>query len=507
MELIELKLKDILLNLSFDICDWHLAKPDEEIPKEITRVMDKIKACVLELPSVLEEDLSQRAAFIDKLKSLRVEYARACMPVYLYVKLFNQAGGYGMYQYKCRSAQEMPLDNYDQIEESIREYINELLEASQSEAEMHYKMSNIIYNIPLRMTKEKYYDIVRAGFKATLEGTTRAEAETAFKLLKMGYSPLNAEGYGTLLPEVKAVADELWIRPVDKLTADELESYLGEIDVAMGKLNQFSDYLDIPYNDINYMLALASFCVDEDYVMGDDVLLKDIFYSCKDMLESGEFELYAMSIGENASEQIEERYERLRDTDIKLAEYVNNYMDSSNMDQEAMSIIGTYVNIESLYRMEITDEIVRVEGCSEEIVDEAFINEKADELIEFIMSVPEGVSSAKNKYIRRDLLMSLPVIMSKKEFNEYLDYALEPLRGKNTGVAAITDIYSMLMDNGIIPYDDEDYDEDECGCGHHHNHEHHQHNHEHSHCDCGHNHEHIHVVKNHEHNCDCGHEH
>ncbi len=502
MELIQLKLKDTMLNLAYDMCDLHLSTPETEIPAEIGTQIDKVKAYAQKLTEILSKDLSEREDYITELKTLRSEYAQTCMGVFLYVSLLNSAGSYGMWQYKCRCAEQMPAENYGFIEHSTRDYIDDFIACAESDSQKHFNMSKIISLVPLRMPRERFNDLVAAGLKEIIKDTNLSNAKLAVKMLKTGYYPISAEEYGKALPEIKAAAEELYARPLDKLTGEELESYLGEIDTAMNTLEELADYLNIAYNDINYLIALSSFCIDEEYLTDDDMLLKDVLYSCKDMLESGDYDLYADALSEKAADTIEERFNDLREKDNKLSEYVNRYIDTDNMSEQAMNIIRTYVNIQMLYTLELADEITKYDESDDTPVDENAAKELTEELISFLSSVPESISAAKNKFLRKEFLASLPVIMSEADFNAYLDYALEPLRGKSSGIAAITDICDMLMAEGIIPdeYDDED-EEHECSCGHHHHHDH-SHSHDHSHLHVVHDHDH-----DHEHHCNCGHHH
>lgn len=499
MELIQLKLKDTMLNLVYDMCDLHLSAPEREIPSSISEFIDKIRDYAKGLSSVLENDLSERDGFIKELTTLRSSYVKECIPLYLYINVLNKAGSYGMWQYKCKSAEQMPVNSYHSIEQSVRGYIDEYISDADSLPEKHYRMSRVISLIPLRMPRERYYDLVKAGLRATMEGSTASEAEAAARLLKMGCYPMSTEGYGTLMPEAKTIVEDIYSRPIDKLGCKDLETYLGEVDSAMENLHELADYLNIAYNDINHLISLASFCIDEEYLTDEDILLKDVLYSCRDMLESGDYDLYAEALSEKTADRIEEHFDRLRELDSRLSEYVSRYIDTDNMDEQTMGIVGTYINIHTLYTMELADEFTNVHEEGDIPVEEKCINEKIRGVIDFMESVPDSISSAKNKFFRRDFLSALPVIMSDNDFNEYLDYALEPLRGKAAGVAAITDLCNMLIAEDIIP--DGDDDEEECDCGHHHSH-----NHTHS-CTCGHEHSHphLHVLENH--GCDCGHDH
>lgn len=493
-ELIQLKLKDIMLNLIIDMCDLHLSKPETEIPSEISAHIDRVKSYAQRLTEILSKDLSEREDYIAQLKALRSEYSQSCMSIFLYVNLLNKAGNYGMWQYQCRCAEKTPADDYELVEQRIRDYIDEFIASAEDDIERYNNMSKIISLIPLRMPRERFNELAAVGLRKITESTSLSDAKFAVKMLKTGYYPILTEEYGTMLPEMKKVVEELYTRAVDKLTGEELEDYLGEIDTAMSTVEELTDYLNIAYNDINYLIALSSLCVDEEYLIDNNMLLKDVLYSCMDMLESGDYDLYAEALSEKTVDEIEEHFHELIEKDRELSEYVKRYVGTKNMSDEAMSIVMKYIHIKTLYAAELVHEIANQESPEDDTapVDEGALKELTDELISFISSVPGNISAAKNKFLRRDFFTVMPAVMSESDFNAYLDYALEPLRGKSTGIAAITEICSLLVDEGVIPDEYED-DDEVCECGHHHHDHDHEHEHEHEH-----EHSHLHIVHDHE---------
>lgn len=505
MELIERKLRDTMLNLVFDMCDMHLSEPALSVPTEINEMLNEIKGYALKLPEILEKDLSERDEYLKELADLRKKYAASALPLYLYINALNHAGGYGVWLYKCVTAEQLPSDGYMPIEHSIREFIDEYISSARSLPEKHYRMSAVLALIPMRMPRTRYFDLVKEGLAKTLEDTERAQVKGAVKLVKTGFYPRQSDLYGTFMPDIKEKIDSLCDKNTDKMTGDELESFLNEVDETQRQLQELADYLNIGYNDINYLTALASFVIDEEYLTSDNMLLKDAFYSCMDMLKTKDYDLYSETLGEKTVDLIEENFEPMRELDKQLSEYASEYYGTEVITEELDGLIGTYVSINMLYMYELSGELQRAETPDDnKPANEEYIKKSLDELMEYIASIPDSISAGRNKFVRRDFLSSLPVIMTDSEFNEYLDYALEGVRSKSTGIAALTDLYNLLTGEGIIPAED-DEDEDHCSCGHdhhHHDHDHcscgHDHHHHHDHCSCGHDHSHLHVVKNEE---------
>ncbi len=502
-ELIQSKLTDIMLNLALDMCDFHTSEPEGvNIPESISSLADKVRDYVKLLPDMLSKDMSERKEYINELNALAKEYAAACEPIFYYKTLVNSSGNYGLWQYKCKTAEKMPTDNYREIEASIRELADDFISGAESMPEKHYNMSRILNCIPLRMTRESLTDLIREGLKKVLEDGTVAEVDATLKLFKLEYAPMLAEGYGSIIPELKTLAEEVSSRHIDQLSEIDLEGYMEEIDHAIIQIDEVTDYLNIAYNDINYLIAILTFAVDEDYIINGDIVVGDIYHSCIEMVKTGDYDLYEEALAEKATDKIEENFRIIKDKENEFSEYGKKYGDKDVFTEETFSIVNMYFYIQELYMRELSDIAVTGAFSNTEKADEGYITKGIDGLIEFILSAPESISSNKNKFMRKELLSKLPVIMNEKEFNDYLSYAFEPLAGKNAGIVALTEIYDLLTEAGAIP----DFEtEHECDCGHHgHDHHHHHHDDDCDSCNCGHDHNHHH---DHGHGCNCGHSH
>lgn len=513
MGLIELKLKDTVLNLVYDMCELSTLEPDKDIPKPITNYIEDIKRHAANLPEILSHDLEDRSELINELYAIRADYERICRPITFYMRLADMAGSYGMWMYECKSSESLPLENYDRLESPMRAFISEYIDDSEDDNERYEKISSVLSRIPLRMTKERYYDILRKSLRHYFTDMTRADAEYVTYTLKTQYCPISMPGYGSIMPDIKQAAEELYSRPLENLSVSELEDYMGEVDSFGTDLAETADYINISYNDINYLIAIATFCIDEDYLTKDDPVMRDIIYTCRSMLQNNEAELYAESLTEKTETEIEECFELMRPMDKKLIKYVSKYGESKHMDDESYDIIGVYLKIQELYRREFSSIMFNSESDDYEVISAQEANDRAEEIVSFMLSAPENILPRKNKFLRRSVLEDIPIVMSANEFNAYLDYALEAVRGKGTGAACLTEIYNLLSDEGIIPdpeEEDEPHSHEHCHHDHDHEHCHHDHDHEHCHHDhehCHHDHEHCHHDHDHDHGCGCGHPH
>lgn len=53
-----------------------------------------------------------------------------------------------------------------------------------------------------------------------------------------------------------------------------LKSYIADVDDNVEALQSIYSLLSIYYNDVNYLLILSNFAIDEDYLFQDEMLIK-----------------------------------------------------------------------------------------------------------------------------------------------------------------------------------------------------------------------------------------
>lgn len=491
LELIQQKLMDTMLNLAYDMGDLHLSEPEEELPQMVTDTIEKLRSYVLELPQILELDLNQRSDYIMALTALRSHYAENAVPFYSYVSASNHIANYALWLYKCTTIDDkVDMGNYGAIEHSVKDFVHEYICEAEPE-EKQLNMAAIVALMPLRMTRQRYLDLVKKSFRHAITGNTKAQLRETMRVAKSLLYPTSSPDYTDFVPAFKEEIDGIFAENLEKMSSEELEDILLQIDNLQANLESYGDYLNMVFNDINYLIILASYAIDEEYLFNENMLVKDSLYSAVDMLKTKDFDLYAEALTEKSAELIEDNFGTMRELDKTLMEYTTKYYGTDVINEELETLLGTYVNINLLYMSELAHSMQTPKTEAEfAVVTDEETEAALDELADFISNAPASIYKARDKFAKGQFLGQLPIEMTDSEFDEYLNYALDGVKMKNIGIVTLTDIYNLLVEDGVIP--DENDEEEDCDCGHHHHH--------HDHCDCGHDHHH------HDH-CDCGHDH
>ena len=315
----------------------------------------------------------------------------------------------------------------------------------------------------------------------------------------MFYVPVDSikEDFPMMYEKISAV----YALDTEAATKEDFESYIADVDDNVEALQSIYSLLSIYYNDVNYLLILSNFAIDEDYLFQDEMLIRDFYYSVVDYIENKDDEL-ADTVFLQVSNEIESRFEDSK----PLEEEINNLMDEvtdwENLSDELKTTISVNNAVSNRFYRELEEEIMTPQDLDKEYTTE----ELANDVNTYIADVCAELPKTKEKFLKQKFLKNIPCPMTQEEFVDYATYSLDGVNDKLVSLVAYGNIFEIV---DALEKQEHEHS-DSCGCGHEHHHEHghdcgcgHEHHHEHSHdCGCGHEHHHEHG-----HDCGCGHHH
>lgn len=472
ISLVVYKLKDTLFNLMYDILD----NPVNEIaiaPDSLKEFEEQIRQLYTEISNNLEQDISDRQGFVTRLNLLEAEIVKKAIAINRYTCANNQLGEYVLREMKLievsHIGEDIPLNNHAMVEKA-EHYLSHL----ENNIEGMFAKGQLISALPLRMTKAKYRDYVKAGFNSMTNELPPEFAEASMERLKdMCFA--NTSDMSKDLPLMSQSIEEIYKLDTSNFNKENIEEYLNIIDDNINQLQNIYSCLGVLYNDITYMKILADFVIDEDFLFEDDFVLKDLYYSiCNTITEKND--ILVDTIIENVSNEIEERFEKSKELETEISEAISKLKDINDLDDNAKVSVQVNNAISNAYLKDIDQHIMLGMGKDKTV------DELSDELCDYIDESVAELPSVRKKYIKQRFLQHIPCNMSDSEFIDYTHYALSGVNDRNILLMSCGDIFDIT-------------DKAE------HEHHHHDHHHEHDeHCNCGHHHEHG------EH-CSCGHHH
>ena len=479
VKLVEYKIKDTLLNLIYDLSENSESKTEYVVPNSILAIRDKIEKAYVELENVLET--TDRDDFEKELSSLTKDITDAGINLNRYISFNDQLGEKLLRAYKLADIKNfdnnIPLNNSG-VADTVRGYLQTLPDNIESK----FAMGELISVLPLRMTRERYADYVTKGVSLLTEGLPEEFANACVDRLKdMFYTDCDKDfkaDFPLMYEKLKSTAET-----IDELDKDGITEALSDIDGNIDAIQDIYALLSVYFNDVVYLQILSMFAVDPEFLFNDDMLLKDLYYSLKNVITTKDV-TFIEDIFERTENEIEERFDISKPIEEELSEKIKamteeDYKTLSNDTKTAINVNNT---ISEMFYSELDEHIMLSRNENKEI------NEMTKELTDYIDRVTEPMSNAEKKIVKQNFLKNLPCPMSKNELAEYCAYALDGINDRALSLVTYGNIFQITDEAAkeINEHEHHHHHDHDCSCGHdhHHGHEHH-HGHD---CSCGHHH-------------------
>ena len=480
VKLVEYKIKDTLLNLIYDLSENPAQKTEYVVPDSILAIKDKLEKAYAGLENVLET--TDRDDFEKELSLLTKEITEEGINLNRYISFNDQLGEKLLRAYKLDDIKNfdnnIPLNNSG-VTDTVRGYLQTLPDNIESK----FAMGELISVLPLRMTRERYTDYVTKGVSLLTEGLPEEFANACIDRLKdMFYADCDAEfkaDFPLMYEKLKSTAETM-----DELDKEGITEALSDIDGNVDAIQDIYALLSVYFNDAVYLQILSMFAVDTEFLFNDDMLLKDLYYSLRNVITTKDT-AFIEDIFERTENEIEERFDLSKPIEEELSEKIKSMTeeDYKALSEDTKIAINVNNTISEMFYSELDEHIMLSRDKNKEV------NEMTKELTDYINRVTEPMSNSEKKLVKQNFLKNLPCPMSKDELGEYCAYALDGINDRALSLVTYGNIF-QITDEAAKEINE---------------HEHHHHHHDHD-CSCGHDHHHGHE-HHHGHNCSCGHHH
>lgn len=467
VQLASYKVKDSLLNAIYDIAEN--PKTDYMTPKRIEEIYNRVCRVYADLGDAIEK--SDRNEYIAELDAVEAEIKRTALDLNRYIFVNDNIGEQLIREYKLKDIMkadtDIPLNNRGVVH-TAEHFLTHMSDSMED----RFKEAEIIASLPLRMTRERYASYVKDSILLMTEDMPAEFTAACIERLKDMYYALPNEGLKADFPLIYEKLMLLYEEDNAKLSTEEIEERLGDLDSNAEAVNDIFEILGIYYNDISYLRIAAMFAADSDFIFEDDMMLKDLYYALRDSINSKDTS-FNEEIMERAADEIEKRFEVTKpfENDIMKEIQVLGDNEIKAVDEGIHLALSVNASITDMFYKELGDILMEVKTNKDKA-------ELIDSLVEYIGTA--SVPSALQKFTKQRFLRHIPCPMSHEEITEYISYALDGINDRYTSLMAYGDMFRLT---------EHEHHEHEHGHHEHEHHEHHEHHLEHhEHCDCGHHH-------------------
>lgn len=410
------------------------------------------------LSALIKDSESDREAFCVKLSKLNRKTIDAYRPTQKMTASAELANDLISYEAVLRSvtSQDYSGISSNEILDMLHDMLHEMEEPDKSNC-----FTLLMSAMPCRMTGKIFEDYVKDSVIAKAGEETEYQSGIWYiDFIRNKCIPFEDKDFQEAYPDQYGAVKELIEKKLSDLSDEELSEKDKLIREELNLAYETSDRFSMIYNDISYMLILALYGYDIDFCSGDDLLLKDYFFS-------------AVRLGctENPDEIDRELMDKIYEASSELAEkaidedndIVNNYKNNISLilkaceENEQLSHMNSiYTSVCHLYRSEI-DDVLSLKPENEAFDPKA----EGDALAAEINSAMAALPPYNKKSIRRLVIENLICPYSE---HKVLDYTADTFSyyGENSRSNLLYALCINLLD-------DHSHREE------HHNHHHHHH--------------------------------
>ncbi len=317
-----------------------------------------------------------------------------------------------------------PVDE-EEVEREILRYIF----AEEDNLVINEKIREIIGQLPIRITKQKYFDLLQDSLKSYL-GADEASLQTYLYMLRTSAMLYREEGMEDCYPELAKRMDQLSKVDYKNITKEAYDQCVGSLQVATLMLEiDTTIYFGLQeiVNEVYAMLLCSTYAgmVDNDFRVATDtamIILQEIntAFTQTEKTELNEELIDKFSDMEGVQEELSYELTLLEDALYEVEHSHQELAQSMMLDQLLQILLRSQKLLSNSLFIDL-DEVQK-----ENIVDEALLEAETKALTEELETLFGNQDKIVSRAIMANTLSKMPVFFKDhKEVMDYVRYSIE----------------------------------------------------------------------------------
>ncbi len=470
-----------------------------DMPEDILNIKADIKGYLSNLENTLNASAEIKEAALEECIELKNRLVEIYKSIYSYYVQWNVVATpigdeTALRKYKDSDAYGKKID-YNRFYQDCFEY----LDLSDSLFTQKARIGKLLKCLPLKMTKDKYFDLVESSLNLAFGGESKESIELSLDTLINTCAPGAKKDYGKYFPEISELLETKALIKASVLSDEELDNAYTDLTSGFEMLQDIEEMCQDIFNDINSLIIIFFSGLSFDDLTEDNPGHKDVYYKCIELInkdDEAEIAIFAEPLKDMAESYAEKLIDKTNEINSKEMDFFEKYGNVEIKDEDIRKLAASETFIRSCFYGDLNAEIFNF-NLADDLppADEDFKKNAFGEFLSVMRKEFSSLPNAVRKVSMLSLLGSLPVDMSPVETVTFIKDTLES-ESKLEGKLLIMDKTGMVLTEDGFGEAHHHHHDCDCGCNHG---RHHHHDHD---CDCGCGHDHHH---HHHHDCDCGH--
>ncbi|MBS4540162.1 hypothetical protein GOQ27_16910 [Clostridium sp. D2Q-11] len=390
--------------------------------KEIKhKMIDKID----KIDIIYEENLVDENIGLEYFKNIRNDIHNILIDLSRYL---TEISYYNNIYYDIISRSEFDSNIRINFEEFYKEIYSFLMK---DETLLNQKISEIVWTIPIKISKKKYYDIIENSFKYSFKNSSKKKVDILFKRFKSIFNGTLEWGYVDSFDKYFRLSQ--YYKDIDykKLSTQELEKEY----ISSGEVIKEIEIL------LDYIRELG--------MITNKFIIINILKNNMSSSEKKDITKFINEINKNSEETLKDRIDTMEKLLISSTkEYQDITKDiinsNINIDDDLQSLYSTTEKVIG-YLKDYFIESEELIFSKDEIVDQSYLNKTIDNFIQFIERNVRNMDNVNRKIRMKKILSLLDTpFRTPDEFFDYLKSSIEFNNDKEEIKYIFNEIYTII---------------------------------------------------------------
>ena len=444
MELVKYSLKETMCTLIFELAN----KPEKDcnyiLPNYIIEIKDRVEKCYINLYQAIQSE--NRGDFESEVNSIYNTIVDGLSNINDYVVHVDQLGQSLVEENKrmevVKMGEGLPISS-SVIVGDVDKFISSFGDSIEEDMEVKYVLSKLMSILPIRLIKDKYDDFIKNGARLLLDNVSLQHrvgvTERLKGIFKSDCSEKFKEDFELMYIKLESMKENGV--NIDTYNVENAEELINEITDCLENLQEVYDLLSNYFDIISYIKIIGEVAVDEEFLFGDDIVLKDIYLALSNTLKNDD-DLLIDEILDKAGDEMSHNFARKEPLEDEVEAYYMNMDDEDRLKLSNATITSysIYKRFRDIYFNSVEDDLL----LTGKIMD---VDDLVDDLIKYINDETMDEPLRVKKALKQRFLSNIPCTLTKEEILEYVEYALEGINDRTTTLLTYGNIYELIDEN------------------------------------------------------------
>ncbi len=341
--------------------------------------------------------------------------------------LTSYTDGYEIYEYILNRIEAKVKDKIEDVDTALlSDKMYSYVFNESDKMLINSKLQLLMAQLPVRMTKNKFYDVVNNTL-ALYKGGEKSSLDEFCDMLRTSALIVKPKGFETEYPYLYHVFTDLEAADYKELSEEEFDTLNERLSSAAAIINEeASNYILMQEiaNDVYTLILTTDKAFDTNSKLPAYKAAENIIKSC---METSDFDSLSESLMddfvslEGSQEDVTESIMPLEAAFDDIYVGKSDYIEQSGLKED-------FDSLDKISRLLSTSLFIDVEKSSRnesDMVDEAYFDETKDKLIEDFTKLFSDCGKYAVRSIMCKILSAMPIFLnSKQEIKDYFDYTL-----------------------------------------------------------------------------------